>query len=58
MAWELPTDPGDFDILRNQIKVFDGKRRSDVLNYVDEDGKVVDQIEYKRYGFEYLELIS
>ncbi|KAJ8714703.1 hypothetical protein PYW07_002928 [Mythimna separata] len=48
MAWELPTDPGDFDMFRDQIKVFDGKRRSDTLYYVDEDGKIVDKIEYKK----------
>lgn len=49
MAWELPNDPGDFDMFRDQYKVFEGKRRSDVLYYVDEDGKVVDKIDYKRY---------
>ncbi|KAJ8718648.1 hypothetical protein PYW08_002885 [Mythimna loreyi] len=48
MAWALPTDPGDFDMFRDQIKVFDGKRRSDVLYYLDEDGKVVDKVDYKK----------
>ncbi|PZC83972.1 hypothetical protein B5X24_HaOG206318 [Helicoverpa armigera] len=48
LAWELPTDPGAFDIIKNSYRVPEGKRRSDILYYVDEDGKVVDKIEYKR----------
>uniref|UniRef100_A0A2A4JXV8 Uncharacterized protein n=1 Tax=Heliothis virescens TaxID=7102 RepID=A0A2A4JXV8_HELVI len=48
LAWELPTDPGAFDMFKDHYKVLEGKRRSDILYYVDEDGKVVDKIEYKR----------
>ncbi|CAH0588184.1 unnamed protein product [Chrysodeixis includens] len=48
LAWELPTDPAAFDFLRDGKKVFDGKRRSDILYYLDEDGRVVDKVEYKR----------
>nr|XP_049702278.1 uncharacterized protein LOC126055744 [Helicoverpa armigera] len=51
LAWELPTDPGAFDIIKNSYRVPEGKRRSDILYYVDEDGKVVDKIEYKRLGW-------
>ncbi|KAF9419868.1 hypothetical protein HW555_003701 [Spodoptera exigua] len=47
LAWELPTDPGAFDMFKD-LKAYQGQRRQDILYYVDEDGKIVDKVEYKR----------
>ncbi|RVE47604.1 hypothetical protein evm_007701 [Chilo suppressalis] len=49
LAWELPSDPDTFYLLKNHKKHY-GQRRQDSKNilFLDEDGKVIGRKPYKR----------
>lgn len=49
LAWLLPTDPTIFHTLKEYERPL---RRSDVvktINYLDEDGRLIAKVPYKRY---------
>ncbi|CAB3244858.1 unnamed protein product [Arctia plantaginis] len=48
LAWELPTDPGVFDMFRDKHKLYEANRKNDVIYYLNDEGKVIDVKEHKR----------
>lgn len=49
LAWELPSDPSVFNMFKEQSKIYGGNRRIDKnIYYLDEDGKVIGKVPYRR----------